>query len=330
MGECLDRVPVVVAAHDGVGELGSPTPPSRAPKSPVRTANRWVRRRPRLGLFALLTPPVAWLLLIYVGSLLLLVVAALFELDPQSQQPTTTRTTANLTEAFTNWSALWLLAKTVGYALVVTVVCVMLALPSAFFIAKVAPRFLRRSLLVSMMLPLWAGYMVKTYAWRAMVAPAGGNRFAAAGRGGGGFLQSALGWTPGYSIVSVIIALTYLWLPYMVVPIYAGLERLPASLIDASGDLGARPARTFASVIFPMLLPSIAAGSIFTFSLSLGDYILPRIVLDGKSLGTFGAQINSIYGAPNQPLAAAYTLMPLIIIIVYLFGMKRAGAFENL
>jgi putative spermidine/putrescine transport system permease protein len=127
-----------------------------------------------------------------------------------------------------------------------------------------------------------------------------------------------------------VIALIYLWFPYMLLPIYAGLERLPVSLLDASGDLGARTWRTFRSVVFPILLPSIAAGSIFTFSLSLGDYILPRLVVDGRERVMFGELINSTLGAPNQPLAAAYTLFPAIVVIVYLFAMKRAGAFENL
>jgi putative spermidine/putrescine transport system permease protein len=218
----------------------------------------------------------------------------------------------------------------VATAVAVTVLCITLALPTAFFVAKIAPRWIRRSLMVSMMLPLWAGYMVKTYAWRTMVAPAGGNAFAASGRGGGGFLESIVGWTPGYTRLSVIIALAYLWFPYMMLPIYAGLERLPVSLLDASGDLGARPWRTFQSVVVPLLLPSIAAGSIFTFSLSLGDYLLPRIVVDGKQRVMFGELINTTLGAPNQPLAAAYTLLPATIIIVYLVAMKRAGAFENL
>jgi putative spermidine/putrescine transport system permease protein len=163
-----------------------------------------------------------------------------------------------------------------------------------------------------------------------MVSPAGGNQFAAAGRGGGGFMQSVLGWTPGYSKTAVVIALVYLWLPYMVLPIYAGLERLPASLLDAAGDLGAKPLRTFRSVIMPLLLPSIAAGSIFTFSLSLGDYILPRLVVDGKERVMFGELINSTLGTPNQPLAAAYTIWPLVMIVLYLLAMKRAGAFDNL
>jgi putative spermidine/putrescine transport system permease protein len=281
-------------------------------------------------MFAVLSPPVAWLLVIYIGSLVLLVFSAFFELDPVSQQPTTTFTTQNVKDAFTDPTALRLFFETVGVAAVVTLGCITLALPTAFFVAKIAPRWIRRALVVSMLLPLWAGYMVKTYAWRAMVAPAGGNRFAAEGRGGGGFLESVLGWTPGYSRTSVVIALIYLWFPYMLLPIYAGLERLPVSLLDASGDLGARTGRTFRSVIVPILKPSIAAGSIFTFSLSLGDYILPRLVVDGKERVMFGEFINSTLGAPNQPLAAAYTLLPGIVIVMYLFAMKRAGAFENL
>jgi putative spermidine/putrescine transport system permease protein len=273
---------------------------------------------------------VAWMLVVYVGSLVVLVFSAFFALDGVTQKPTTEFTTDNLTDAVTSASALRLLAWTVATAVAVTAVCVALALPTGFFVAKIAPRWIRRGLMVSIMLPLWAGYMVKTYAWRTMVAPAGGNRFAAEGRGGGGFLASVLGWTPGYSRLSVVIALAYLWFPYMMLPIYAGLDRLPVSLLDASGDLGARPWRTFRSVIVPILLPSIAAGSIFTFSLSLGDYLLPRIVVDGKQRVMFGEFINSTLGAPNQPLAAAYTLFPVVIIVVYLIAMKRAGAFENL
>jgi putative spermidine/putrescine transport system permease protein len=270
------------------------------------------------------------MLVVYVGSLVVLVVSAFFTLDTFTQKPTTSLTIDNVVDAVTNTTALELLGKTVLTATAVTLLCVMLAMPTGFFVAKIAPRWIRRGLMVSMMLPLWAGYMVKTYAWRTMVAPSGGNQFAAAGRGDGGFFQSVIGWTPGYSRLSVIIALTYLWFPYMMLPIYAGLERLPPSLLDASGDLGARPWRTFRSVIVPILLPSIAAGSIFTFSLSLGDYLLPRIVVDGKQRVMFGELINTTLGAPNQPLAAAYTLFPAVIIVVYLFVMKRAGAFENL
>jgi putative spermidine/putrescine transport system permease protein len=296
----------------------------------IRRVNRHARRHPRAALLTVLSPPVAWMLVVYVGSLVLLVLSSLFALDRVSQKPTSDVTFDNVRDAVTDSAALGLFARTVGTAALVTALCVALAVPTAFFVAKVAPAWARRGLMVSMLLPLWAGYMVKTYAWRTMVAPAGGNQFAAAGRGGGGFMASVLGWTPGYSWLAVVIALTYLWFPYMVLPIYAGLERLPESLLDASGDLGARPGRTFRSVIVPILLPSIAAGSIFTFSLSLGDYILPRLVVDGRNRVMFGELINATLGAPNQPLAAAYTLFPIVVIVLYLLAMRRAGAFDNL
>ena len=137
------------------------------------------------------------------------------------------------------------------------------------------------------------------------------------------------GFTPGFGMVAVVMTLTYLWLPFMILPIYAGLERLPPSLLDAAGDLGAKPLRTFTSVIVPLLVPAIAAGSIFTFSLSLGDYIMPRLASEGK-VTMIGNLIYSTFLAPNQPLAAAYTLWPLLIIVAYLLGMRRAGAFESL
>jgi putative spermidine/putrescine transport system permease protein len=171
-------------------------------------------------------------------------------------------------------------------------------------------------------MPLWAGYLVKGYAWKTVLRPGGVS-------GDGGFLNSVFGVTPGFGRAAVVLALAYLWLPFMILPIYAGLERLPASLLDASSDLGARPLRTFRSVIAPMLVPSIAAGSIFTFSLSLGDYITPQIVTEGKET-MIGSLIARTLLAPNQPLAAAFTLWPLLIIVVYLAGMKRLGAFESL
>ena len=324
MGQRLERAPVVTQTTVNEDSGGQPA------RRSLRTASRFARSHPRLGLTTLLSPPVAWLLVIYIGSLILLVVSALFALDPISQKPTSNLTVDNVVDALTNISALTLFVQTVGTAALVTTICVAISLPTAFFIAKIAPAWIRRGLMVSMLLPLWAGYMVKTYAWRTMVSPGGGSEFAAEGRGSGGFLQSVIGWTPGFSWVSVVIALTYLWLPYMMLPIYAGLERLPSTLIEASGDLGAHAWTTFRSVIFPLLLPSIAAGSIFTFSLSLGDYILPRLVVDGRRRVMFGELINTTLGAPNQPLAAAYTLFPAVTIVVYLFAMKRAGAFENL
>jgi putative spermidine/putrescine transport system permease protein len=275
------------------------------------------------------------MLVVYIGSLAMLVFSALYALDPRSQKPSHRLTTDNLLAAFKVWDpavrdgVMWPFLRTAGMALLVTALCAAIAIPVSFFIAKVAWRWSRRALVVSLLLPLWAGYLVKGYAWRAMVSPAGG-KFAAAGKGGGGFLESTFHWTPGFGRVAILLAEVYLWLPYMVLPIYAGLERLPASLLDAAGDLGARPLRTFRSVILPMLIPSVAAGAIFTFSLTLGDYIVPRIVNNGVERFMFGTSIDSVLGAPNQPLAAAFTLWPLIIIILFLLSMKRAGAFESL
>jgi putative spermidine/putrescine transport system permease protein len=274
------------------------------------------------------------MLLVYVGSLLLLVVSSLYRLHPKTQKPTNDFTNDNLVAAFHFWDpdvwpVVWVFFRTAFVAMLVTAICFLIALPVAFFVSKVAPRWMRRGLIVAMLMPLWAGYLVKGYAWRAMVSPAGG-RFAAAGQGDGGFLESVFAWTPGFGRIAIVIALVYLWLPFMILPIYAGLDRLPPSLLDAASDLGAKPFRTFRSVILPMLLPSVAAGSIFTFSLTLGDYIVPQIVNNGQERFMFGTIINATLGAPNQPLAAAYTLWPLVIIILYLLAMKRAGAFENL
>jgi putative spermidine/putrescine transport system permease protein len=295
----------------------------------VRAVNRFFHGRRRLGVGSLLGLPLTWMLAVYMGSLLLLVVSSLYRLDPVTQKPTHDLTLDNLRAAFTVWDTVWVVIRTAGVALLVTALCAVIAVPVSFFIAKVAARWARRGLVVAMLLPLWAGYLVKGYAWRAMVSPAGG-KFAAAGKGGGGFLESTFGWTPGYGRVAIVITLVYFWLPYMVLPVYAGLERLPASLLDAAGDLGARPLRTFRSVVLPLLKPALAAGSIFTFALSLGDYIVPQIVNQGEERFLFGSVINAVLGAPNQPLAAAYTLWPLLIIIGYLIVMKRLGAFDNL
>ncbi len=286
---------------------------------------RFFARHPRAGLGGLLGAPVAWLVGIYVVSLVLLVFAAFYRLDPKSTKPTSDLTGDNLRTAFTESTFLGVVWNSLWIALAVTAVCLLIALPMAFYVAKVAKPWARRSLIVAILLPLWAGYLVKAYAWKALLRPA--SKFGV--NTDGGFLDATFGWTPGFGKVAVIASLAYLWLPYMVLPIYAGLERLPTSLLDAASDLGARPGRTFRSVIMPMLVPSIAAGSIFTFSLSLGDYIIPKVVTEGK-VRLLGNLIESTLLAPNQPLAAAFTIWPLMIIIVYLVGMKRLGAFESL
>lgn len=291
----------------------------------MRAIGTFLRRHRRLSLASVLGAPVTWMLVIYIGSLAFMVVSAFFRLDGFTQKPTTEFTVENLDRAFTTWTFVTVVLKSVAVAIAVTIVCFVVALPTAFYISKVAAPWARRGLIVAMLLPLWAGYLVKGYAWKAMLRP--GSDFGV--NTGGGFLNATFGWTPGFGWTAVVLALSYLWLPYMILPIYAGLDRLPDSLLDASGDLGARPLRTFRSIVMPMLVPSIAAGSIFTFSLSLGDFITPNIVTEGK-VQMIGNLIQRTLGAPNQPLAAAFTLWPLLIVVAYLAGMKRLGAFESL
>ncbi len=291
----------------------------------MRAAGTFLRRHRRLSLASVLGAPVMWMLVIYIGSLFLMVVSAFFELDDFTQKPTSNLTTDNIKDAFTSSALRTVVRNSVFVAAAVTIVSVVIALPAAFYIAKLAKPWARQALIVSMLMPLWAGYLVKGYAWKAMLRPASAQGVS----NSGGFLASVFHWTPGFGWVAVVMALTYMWLPFMVLPIDTGLVRLPPSLLDASSDLGAHPGRTFLSVVMPMMVPSIAAGSIFTFSLSLGDFIIPNIVTEGK-VQMIGNIINRTLLAPNQPLAAAYTLWPLAIVVVYLVSMRKLGAFENL
>jgi putative spermidine/putrescine transport system permease protein len=304
---------------------GSPGSLPEPFSGPWRGINRLFRRHRPLAVISLLGPAVCWMLLVYIASLGLLVASAFFKLDGFTSKPTGELTTHNIDLAVRRWSFVWVVIRSALISTGVTGVCLLVGLPSAFYIAKIARSWARRGLVVAMLMPLWAGYLVKGYAWKAMLSPA--REFGISK--GGGVLSSMFGYTPGKGYAAVIITLVYLWLPYMVLPIYAGLERLPASLLEASGDLGAKPLRTFTSVVIPLLVPSIAAGSIFTFSLSLGDYIMPRLVTEGK-VTMVGSVIYTTLLAPNQPLAAAYTIWPLVLIVAYLLTMRRLGAFDSL
>lgn len=279
------------------------------------------KSRSALALAAVLSAPLTWLLVVYVGSLSVLVVSAFFSLDEFTGKPTTNLTTDNVIEAFTQGEYVSLVIRSVAVATCATILCLALALPTAFYISRLASKRTKRGLVVAMLLPLWTGYLVKAFALRAVFEP--GSEY-----GEGGLLKGLIGWSPGFGYLAVVLTLAYLWFPYMLLPIHAGLERLPDSLIDASSDLGAGSLRTFFSVITPQLIPSIAAGSIFTFSLSLGDYITVKIV--GGTAQMIGNIIERALLAPNQPLAAAFTLWPIGIMVVYLAVMGRLGAFRNL
>lgn len=276
-------------------------------------------RHPRLRLAGLLTAPMAWLVVVYLGSLAALFLTAFWTVDDFTGQVVREFTLKNFQQVFTNPAYYGVILRTVGIALLVTLFCLVLALPLSFFMARVAhPRW--RPLLVALVLtPLWASYLVKVYAWRAMLAPEEGVI---------SWFLSPLGLDgPGFGFLGIVITLTYLWLPYMILPIYAGLTRLPNSMLDASSDLGAKNSRTLRSVVMPIIFPSIVAGSVFTFSLSLGDYITAQIV-GGKviMLGNV-VQINYVV---NLPFAAAVATIPVVIVLIYLAAVRKSGALDNL
>jgi putative spermidine/putrescine transport system permease protein len=274
-------------------------------------------RSPRSRLALLLTAPLLWLGLAYIGALAALLITALWTTNAFTGDIERVWTLDNIRIVVTDPVYRAVTARTIGVAVLVTLIDAVLALPVAFFMAKVASRRWQPLLVAGILLPLWASYLVKAYAWRSMF-------------GGGGLIDWATGGnSPGYGLIATVCTLAYLWFPYMVLPIFAGLERLPGSLLEAAGDLGARPGRILRTVVLPLVFPAVVAGSIFTFSLSLGDYVAVEIV--GGTKQFIGNLVyDNIGAANNQPLAAAVGLVPVVVMIGYLFLSRRAGALENL
>ncbi len=286
----------------------------------VRRLSAFLHRHPRVRLALLLAAPLVVLLVVYLGSLGALLLTALWSTDVFTGLLVHTVTLDNLSTVVTDATYRTVILRTVGVAMAVTVICAVLALPMAFFMAKVASPRTRRFLVVAVLTPLWASYLVKAYAWREMLAGHGVIDWALAPIGLRG---------PGFGLPATVLVLTYLWLPFMVLPIFAGLERLPDSLLDASGDLGAKAWRTVRSVVIPLAFPAVVAGAIFTFSLSLGDYITVQIV--GGKTQLLGNLIQGNSGAANNlPLAAALAAVPVLLMVVLLLGVRRTGALDNL
>jgi putative spermidine/putrescine transport system permease protein len=286
----------------------------------LRRFSSGLHRHPRLRLVLLLAAPMLVLVVVYLGALAVLLLSAFWSTDVFTGDIVKTFTLDNFRDVVGSPTYRTVILRTVLVALSVTVICAVLAFPMAFYMVKVASPRARRLLLVAVLTPLWASYLVKAYAWRSMLA-------------GNGVINWALepfGLTgPGFGLPATVIVLSYLWLPYMILPVYAGLERLPDSLLEASGDLGAKAWRTFRSVVAPLAFPAVVAGAIFTFSLSLGDYIVVQIV-GGKSQ-LLGNLIQGNSGAANNlPLAAALAAVPVAIMVVFLLGVRRTGALDNL
>ncbi len=274
--------------------------------------------RPRVRLSLLLAGPVGWLVIAYLGSLVVLFVAAFWQLDPFSGTIVKETSFDNFRTIAEGEVYRDIVVRTVGIAAAVTVTDAILAFPIAFYMAKVASPRTRALLVVAVLMPLWSSYLVKVYAWRTILSEEGILNWALDPIGLSG---------PGtHSNISTWLVFSYLWLPFMVIPIYAGLERIPNSLLDASGDLGAGAAHTFRRVILPLALPAVVAGSIFTFSLTLGDYITPGQVSNTQFIAN--VVYNNVGVANNLPLAAAFATVPVVVMIVYLLIARRLGAFE--
>ena len=257
-----------------------------------------------------------WLVVVYLGSMGVLLLSALWSVNGFTGAVEQIYTIGNLQQLFIDPLYGEVALRTILVALGVTVIDALIAIPVALFMAKVAPPRARIILLIAVTTPLWASYLVKAYAWRILLSPNGPLSFITGG------------YTPGYGLSATVITLAYLWLPYMVIPVFAGFDRVPGSLFEASYDLGASTWRTLRSVVLPLVFPAVAAGSIFTFSLTLGDYIAVGIV-GGKTQLLANVIYGQLVTANDQPLAAALSLIPLAAIILYLLAMRRTGALEN-
>ena len=261
-----------------------------------------------------------WLGVAYLGALAALFVTSLWGQNSFTGQIERVWTLDNFRDLFSIEVYRTITFRTLGIAALVTVVDAVLAFPIALYMAKVASPRVQRLLVISVLMPLWASYLVKAYAWRGMLSEGGLISWLAAPFGLG---------SPGYGLVATTLVLAYLWLPYMILPIYAGLERLPDSLFEASADLGAHSATTLRRVVLPMGFPAVVAGSIFTFSLSMGDYIAVRIV--GGTGQLLGNVVYDNAGAANNlPFAAAVATVPVVVMLAYLAAVRRTGALENL
>jgi putative spermidine/putrescine transport system permease protein len=292
----------------------------RASPSWARRFATWLHVHPGARLRLLLAGPMFWLVVIYLGSLAILLLNAFWTSDSFTGKVNPFDWSLEaFQQIFQNEAYRTIAIRTIVIAALVTVTDAVLAFPIAYYMARVASPRRRRLLVVAVLLPLWASYLVKIFAWRTILQS---NGFLT-------WLLTPLGISgPGTDeIANSWIVFSYLWLPYMILPLYAGLERIPPTLLEASGDLGARAGTTFRRVVLPLVFPSLVAGSIFTFSLTLGDYIVPDLVSDAQFIGNVISD-NSALG--NLPVAAAYSLIPIVIVVAYLFLARRLGAFESL
>ncbi len=299
-----------------------------------RALSTFLFLRPRLTLVLLIAPPLLWLGVVYLGSLLSLVVQSFFHLDDFTGRVIRRFTLDTYRDLFTA-ANMDIVVRTATMAGAVTVAAAVLAFPLAYYMARYATPRMRAALTLAVLLPLWSSYLVRVYSWKLILAKEGVLSWIVERVGLGRLLEGLLalpvigGPSLSVSAIGTFLAFLYVWLPYMILPIEAALERVPRSLLEASSDLGARPFHTFRRVTLPLAFPGIVAGSIFTFSLTLGDFIVPGTL--GNSSLFIGQAVLAHQGtAGNIPLAAAFTVVPMAIMGLYLLAAKRLGAFDAL
>jgi putative spermidine/putrescine transport system permease protein len=305
-----------------------------APASFSRGVARFLYGRRGFYLALLLVPPLLWFGTVYIGSLLVLLTQSFYAIDEFTATIVREPTLKTYAQLFTPTS-IDIVARTLAMAIAVTIGAALLAFPIAYYMARHATGRMRAFFYVAVMMPMWMSYLVKVYAWRLILAKAGIASWFFDTLGLSSVLEAALA-IPGIggpslssSYIGMFIVFVYMWLPYMILPLAAALERVPTSLLQASADLGARPGQTLRNVILPLALPGLAAGSIFTFSLTLGDYIIPSVVgAPGYFIGMMVYQSQGVAG--NLPLAAAFSVVPIVLIAIYLTLARRMGAFDAL
>jgi putative spermidine/putrescine transport system permease protein len=296
------------------------------------TATFW--RRPNLLLALLIVPPLIWLGVVYLGSLAALLLQSFYSIDEFSGVVNTDITLKTYGELFRP-SNFDIILRTLVMSAAVTIGCAIIAFPIAYYAARYAKGRWKAVFYLGVLLPLWSSYLVKVYAWKLILAKEGIISWAANATHTTGALDALLriptigGNSFSTSYIGTFIVFVYIWLPYMILPMQAALERVPMTMLEASADLGATRAQTFRTVVVPLALPGIIAGSIFTFSLTMGDYIIPQII--GNSANFIGMAVYQFQGtAGNLPLAAAFAVVPILIMLVYLAMAKRMGAFDAL
>ncbi len=291
-------------------------------------------KKPGLLTLVLLLPPVLWIVVVYIGSLIALLLQSFYSLDDFSGLIIREFTLVTYGHLFDTANR-EIILRTVIMASCVTLACAIIAFPIAYFAARYARGATKALFYLAVMMPLWSSYLVKIYAWKLILAKEGILSWFAAELHVAWIIDALLslpsigGPSLSISYIGTFLVFVYIWLPYMILPVQAALERVPKNLIEASADLGANPGQSFRTVIFPLALPGIVAGSIFTFSLTLGDYIVPQIV--GNSRLMIGQAVYTLQGtAGDIPLAAAFSVVPMIIMGIYLAVAKRMGAFDAL